>query len=524
MVLLNKRKIILKIFFGYFLALCLMVGAVSFSYTRLNIIKETVDNLTNNLAETRSLAQGVTAKIRLVRFYAERYRRFYHQEDLDHFNDEIVDLKKGLNELISQTDNRKLLSMVQGIQREVHLYDIQFENITKQIMLKQMLLSTVFLKQELLIENQLSAIRINIGIVQEPDIFFSFGNARNAFQLMRLYQSKYLHEDDEKYYVMFKNNYRYACKAFLELKAALESVTDNSHIMVNVDKANEELKAYYEIFLKIRSASIDINGLSKKLDQHEHAVTQISSEIASRIEDEYKSQNIITHDLVHRAQVEMVGVVILAISLSLGLILVIFRTVTSPLFREMRREAEELKIAKNNAETALAQLSEAKQKVDFLAITDTLTGLNNRLKLDDELNNQFQRAQRYGNSFSVILLDLDKFKSVNDIFGHYVGDQVLKESSSILLGHTRKTDIVGRWGGEEFLVVCPETDMKGAFQLAENLRHAFEDRDFTDIGKQTCSFGVASYREGDEIQTMMERADKALYQAKEKGRNCVEAY
>lgn len=500
-----------------------MVGVVSFSYTRLNVIEGTVDNLTNNLAETWSLAQSITAKIRLVRFHAERYRRFYHQGDLDRFNDDIVDLKQGLKELVFHTDNQELLAMIQDIQVEAHQYEVQFENIAEQIMQQQMLLSTVFLKQELLIENQLSAIRINVGIVQEPDIFFSFGNARNAFQLMRLYHSKYLHEDDEKYYVMFKNNYKYASKAFLELKAALESVNDNSHIGINADKANEELKVYYATFLKIRSASIAINQLSKKLDQHEHAVTQIASEIVSQIEAEYKDQNMITHNLINRTQVEMVVAVAIAILLSLGFILVVSWKVTAPLFQKMQREAEELKTAKNNAEIALAQLAKAKQKADRLAITDTLTGLNNRLKLDAEFNNELQRAQRFGNPFSIILLDLDKFKSVNDEFGHYVGDQVLKESSGILLAHTRKTDIVGRWGGEEFLILCPETAMDGVFQLAENLRHVFEIHDFPEIGKQTCSFGVTSYREGDGIQTIMERADKALYEAKEKGRNCVEA-
>jgi len=168
------------------------------------------------------------------------------------------------------------------------------------------------------------------------------------------------------------------------------------------------------------------------------------------------------------------------------------------------------------------QLNEATKKAEILAVTDTLTGLNNRLKLDQELNKEFQRAKRYGNPFSIILLDIDKFKSVNDTFGHPVGDQTLKEVSGILLDYSRKTDIVGRWGGEEFLFICPETNLAGALQLAEILRNMIETHDFPVIGKKTSSFGVACYLDGDKIQTIMERVDKALYSAKEKGRNRVE--
>ena len=115
---LNKRKIIFRIILGYLLALSLLIGIVFFSLVRLDKIKETVDDLTNKLAVTRSLSQGITGEIRLVRFYADRYRRFYRQEYLDQFNDKTLDLKKGLKELGRQVSHQKWLDMIQNIQKE----------------------------------------------------------------------------------------------------------------------------------------------------------------------------------------------------------------------------------------------------------------------------------------------------------------------------------------------------------------------------------------------------------------------
>jgi signal transduction histidine kinase/DNA-binding NarL/FixJ family response regulator len=347
-----KRKIIVRIILGYLLALSLMIGIVFLALTRLNKINVTVDDLTNRLAVTRALSQSVVGKIRLVRSYAERYRRFNNQRDLDQFNEEIVDLKKGLKEMDRQVSNQNLLKMIQHIQQETRKYEKEFENITKLTMFQQSLLSTIFIKQELLIENQLSAIRINVGIVQVPDIFFSFGNARNSFQLMRLYQSKYLSENDEKYYVMFKSNYAYASKAFSDLNIALNKVSKNARIGLNAIKANAELKVYYETFLEIHSASIKLKKLSQKLDSHELAVTQTASKIASGIEKEYKVHNKVTQELILKTKVELVAAIIIAISLNLGLIFIVSRKITTPIFREMQREANELKIAKNKAEIA----------------------------------------------------------------------------------------------------------------------------------------------------------------------------
>jgi diguanylate cyclase (GGDEF)-like protein len=158
-----------------------------------------------------------------------------------------------------------------------------------------------------------------------------------------------------------------------------------------------------------------------------------------------------------------------------------------------------------------------------LSVTDTLTGLYNRLKTDAVLENEFQRSLRFGQNFSVILIDIDRFKQVNDTHGHQVGDQVLMALANILQANTRDTDVLGRWGGEEFIVICPHTEQDGAVKLAENLRAHVQSQHIPTVGRITASFGVATYRAGEQPKDIVTRADAALYQAKHLGRNRVEA-
>ena len=169
-----------------------------------------------------------------------------------------------------------------------------------------------------------------------------------------------------------------------------------------------------------------------------------------------------------------------------------------------------------------AQLLAQNGLLEKLSITDRLTGLNNRLRLDQTLEEELQRLQRYGDPFALVLLDVDKFKSVNDDFGHAVGDQVLVELATILTQNTRAIDLVGRWGGEEFLIICRETTQTGACALAEKLREAVAAHAFPAVGSKTASFGVTAAIAGDTISKMMARADAALYCAKAGGRNRVE--
>lgn len=162
-----------------------------------------------------------------------------------------------------------------------------------------------------------------------------------------------------------------------------------------------------------------------------------------------------------------------------------------------------------------------KKKIEHLSATDTLTGLNNRRRLDDLFSLELDRFNRYERQFALILLDVDHFKQVNDKFGHKVGDKVLIEMGQILALNVRKNDLLGRWGGEEFLLICPETSIDGAIKLAEKIRKIIEKTDFSEVGSVTASFGVTVSIKDDGDEDMFIRADNALYTAKRDGRNCV---
>ena len=180
-------------------------------------------------------------------------------------------------------------------------------------------------------------------------------------------------------------------------------------------------------------------------------------------------------------------------------------------------EALEKRVAERTHE-----LLEKNRQLAQLAITDSLTGLYNRLKLDQVLDDELKRSRRYGSGFALILLDIDHFKAVNDSSGHAVGDQVLVDMGRLLTQGTRNVDVVGRWGGEEFLVICCDTELTGAVALAEKLRQAIEGHAFPVVGHKTASFGVSAIRSGDAIPVVMARADSALYRSKSSGRNRVE--
>jgi len=171
----------------------------------------------------------------------------------------------------------------------------------------------------------------------------------------------------------------------------------------------------------------------------------------------------------------------------------------------------------------MRKLRSMNRKLEKLSITDRLTGLYNRLKLDEVLESEAARVPRSGQPFSVILIDIDHFKQVNDQHGHQTGDQVLIAVAEILRSGTRTTDFVGRWGGEEFLIVCPHTNTAGACRLAENLRQTIQNHPFPVVEQKTVSLGVTCYRQNDSVNAIVARADAALYAAKKEGRNRVEA-
>ena len=157
-----------------------------------------------------------------------------------------------------------------------------------------------------------------------------------------------------------------------------------------------------------------------------------------------------------------------------------------------------------------------------IAGKDTLTQAYNRAKYEKILSKEVERFNRYSHPFSIILLDIDFFKKINDTYGHIAGDNTLKSLSRFIQESIREMDSLVRWGGEEFIVMASATDLEKAKMLAERLRKLIENQRFDTAGKITISLGVASFRSGDNKDSLVKRADEALYAAKRNGRNRVE--
>ena len=191
------------------------------------------------------------------------------------------------------------------------------------------------------------------------------------------------------------------------------------------------------------------------------------------------------------------------------------------------RSGSELQTKMEVSSKDLTQLHRELEISQQEARTDALTGLANRRGLERRMELERIRARQNNAAFSVILLDIDYFKKVNDTHGHLVGDSLLKGVARILMSQVRKNDMVARFGGEEFLMLLPETDMEGAYAVAEKIRRALAKKEWSiresgkRIGRVTASMGIALYDMKETDTGVIERADKALYQAKTRGRNQV---
>jgi diguanylate cyclase (GGDEF)-like protein len=176
-----------------------------------------------------------------------------------------------------------------------------------------------------------------------------------------------------------------------------------------------------------------------------------------------------------------------------------------------------------NVLSVAVQRKQADDQIHLLATTDSLTGIANRREFNTLLENELNRAQRHAIPLSLVMFDLDQFKSVNDSFGHDVGDRVLQGVTRLVKQNLRSEDPLGRWGGEEFMILLPHTDLIAAEIAAEKLRQIIAEYRFPTVGALTASFGVASFEPEDDSNSFLTRVDGALYKAKHNGRNRVEA-
>jgi len=166
---------------------------------------------------------------------------------------------------------------------------------------------------------------------------------------------------------------------------------------------------------------------------------------------------------------------------------------------------------------------EMEQELKRLATTDKLTGLMNRLKFEEILEGERERCRRYDRPLSLVMFDIDHFKGINDTFGHDVGDEVLARIAELVRRNLRDSDQVARWGGEEFMLLAPETELDGARRIAEKLRFAIASHVFPGVGHVTSSFGVTELQGDESVKRLIKRTDNHLYDAKEIGRDCVVA-
>lgn len=197
--------------------------------------------------------------------------------------------------------------------------------------------------------------------------------------------------------------------------------------------------------------------------------------------------------------------------------------------QEMMQHNDRLEEELSKSSHAVKELQRDLEQVRKEALTDSLTNLANRKAFDAEIRRIAKEAQQAGQTFSLIMMDIDYFKSFNDNYGHQVGDQVLRLVARTLIEGVKGRDVASRFGGEEFAIILPDTNTQGGLKVADHLRKAVAGKEVVNrntgdkLGRITLSGGVAQFLPGEEIDDLIERADAALYTAKHNGRNQIAA-
>ncbi|WP_413698891.1 diguanylate cyclase [Psychromonas sp. KJ10-10] len=299
---------------------------------------------------------------------------------------------------------------------------------------------------------------------------------------------------------MFKRNYNYASQAFSNLSTALNSIDNNNKIASNADKAKNELKLYYQTFIKIHDAIIELKKSAVKLNRYQLQISNIASEISAEIEYEYKRHNQLTQTLVQQTKLELLITIFIAIILNLILIFVVLQKIISPIFHDMQ----------------------------CLSNLDGLTGIANRRRFDISIQKETERTKREHQALSLIMCDVDFFKDYNDIYGHQKGDECLQKiAHAINKACKRPGDLATRYGGEEFAIILPNTISGTAMQIAKNIKADIDALRIPHKGSSvspfvTISMGISSIiNQNITAEEIILRADNALYSAKGAGRNTI---
>jgi len=192
---------------------------------------------------------------------------------------------------------------------------------------------------------------------------------------------------------------------------------------------------------------------------------------------------------------------------------------------ELEETKQQLRNINKAMKSKVDELYSMTNTLEQKAFKDNLTGINNRENFEDIFSIEIANAKQNNLPLSLIIFDVDHFKLINDTYGHQAGDIILKELVGLIADHIKNGDIFARWGGEEFVILTPSTEIVGAHNLAENLRKLVQAHMFSYVEKEiTLSFGIAQLGEDDDKKTLFEKADSAMYEAKKNGRNRIEVY
>ena len=347
-----------------YLAIVLVVIVIGIlAVVRLNQISASVDNLTNNLAQDRALSDDIVNQILLARLYANKYVRAQGQAELDHFHEEFAKLEALLIQADRQITNPERVEMLNRIKLAATEYGDTFKEVAELIRKRQRIQSEVLDVQGLTIENKLTALRLHANTLNDPLVFLSFGNARNAFQVMQLNAAKYLEGGDEKYAVLFETGHRQAQTAFSSLETALQDSAQRE----NSADAKAAAGAYYEGFQTIHVDYVELKDLFRtKLDVLEPEISNTASEVVTSIEREFEAQNEFSQVLISQTQLVLLVTTTIAVLTGLGLGITVNRSIT-----ERERAAEALREAHDRLEIRVkertAELEQANEEIKQFA-------------------------------------------------------------------------------------------------------------------------------------------------------------
>ena len=314
---------------------------------------------------------------------------------------------------------------------------------------------------------------------------------------------------------------RHQIEAGIEDKGLPQIINDIADIVSDLGSQVITEKQDYEAFLKTLTSRL------KELDEHIRETSdedvkafEQRNEISQVVENEFRG---IRNHVEEASDIEQLKSTVSERLDFLNQHFENYRQSDHNRFEQSQKQIKDLNERLQDMEQESNELRQSAEKSRDLALKDALTGIWNRQALNELLEKEYSRWQRYQKPLSVVVWDIDFFKRVNDNYGHAAGDKVLKTIARIFQQQTRNTDFIARFGGEEFMGIFPETDLKDALVLANKIREKVEHSKFHYENKPvpiTASAGLASFRGNDTIDDVFKRADKALYQAKESGRNC----